>query len=194
MNKSSGFEKSSERILVADRERRENIKLVEPYNVSYLDDELLGIHPSETVLVVVKYGASLGNILSTRALVYHLGRRQSYAMKSWIPSTDDIYGSSDIARNATTVIAVAPAREEGFISLDPDVVNIFVSVLKDRIGGDKGFAALMRYDLGTMQYRDEYILCKRLGNGTVKYVEKKPGWANHAISLNSSKCDLDEEF
>lgn len=325
-SRTKGFASSADRMRDADRERRENLKHVQPYNVSYLDDELLGVHPHDIVIIMAATGAgktTLGSILAQRAAeagkrvrffaleayqneietrtlyrevcrvasqngvwrpymtqqmwikqgiseldahtseaisnlektlqsleTYYRGSRfdrddierefmsckgkvdmiildhlhyidgdgasENSELKKiiqvirdcgqalkvpviviahvrkkmggksgdfWIPQVDDIHGSSDVAKIATTIVAVAPAREEGFISTDPDVSNTFMAVLKDRIGGDKGYAALMRYDLGSMQYREDYMLCKRLGSGKVEYVKKNPAWATHAVSM-----------
>lgn len=324
-----GFRTSSSRVRDANAQRLENLKAVQPYSVSYLDDELLGIHPNDIIVVMAATGAgktTLGSILAQRAAengkrvrffaleayqneieirtlyreVCHLAQgagvwrpwmtqqlwikkgieeldeftekamqnierrlekletyyrgtrfdredieREFMASKGevdlivldhlhyidsdgpnenqelkkviqvirdcgqalrvpvvviahirkksggrnddrWIPSVDDLHGSSDVAKIATTIIAVAPARDEDFASKEPGISNTFMSVLKDRIGGDKGYAALMRYDLGAMQYRRTYRMCIRLGNGKVKYVTKNPAWANNAMPVESS--------
>jgi len=320
---SQGFASAASRFNGANELRKENIKRVMPYNVSYLDDELLGIHPNDIIVIMAATGAgktTLGCLLAAQAArdgrkvaffaleayqneielrelyravvtlakeqgefrpwmtqqrwikegipelekfvepcIHHLekklktlstfyrhakfdkedvkreflaqegeaeliildhihhidsdGSNENSELKSIIkiirdcgqklgipviviahvrkmqsgaggkqsmPTTDDLHGSSDVAKMATAIISVAPARDEEFRSDDLAIANTFMAVVKDRIGGDKGYAALMQFDLARMNYLREYRLCRRMPNGSAELAEKRPGWAKSA--------------
>jgi hypothetical protein len=330
-----GFASSASRMHVANEQRLESIKHVMPYNISYLDDELLGIHPHDIVIVMASTGAgktTLGSILAQKGVedgkrirffaleayeneieirmlyreisrlageagvwqqwmtqqlwikrgieeldqftaramenlekrlghleTYYRGskfdrediRREFTAAKGkvdmiildhlhyidsdgpnenselkkvievirdcgqdlavpviviahirkkggnekdqWIPRIDDLHGSSAVTKIATTIIAVAPATEEEFLADEHGIAHTFMAVLKDRIGGNKGYAALMRFDLSAMEYRHNYRLCKRTGSGTAKFVKRNPAWAKNAMSVRVDEPPTNQE-
>ncbi len=151
-------------------------------HLHYIDSD--GTNENHELKQVVQVIRDCGQALRVPVIVIaHIRKRQG-GMKAdwWIPSVEDIHGSSDVAKMATTIIAVAPARDSDFLSKEPGVSNTFMAVLKDRIGGDKGFAALMQYDLGTMQYRAKYKVCRRLHNGKVEHAEHAPLWAKRGVA------------
>lgn len=113
-------------------------------------------------------------------VIAHVRKKGSGEKESALLSINDLHGTSDVVKMATAIISVAPARGEEFRSQDPDVANTFMAVLKDRIGGDKAMAGLMKFDLRQMTYRNSYRLCRRLPNGQVELAERKPAWAKHA--------------
>lgn len=318
-----GFSSSSDRLVDANEIRKRNISRVLDYNISYLDDELLGIHPNDIVIIMAATGAgktTLGSILASNAaksgsrvaffaleayqneieirdlyraiitmakeagdyrgwmtqqmwvkkgikeldkfvqpciehlqkklksmftfyrtasfgqedverefialkgkvdlivldhihyidtdgnenqalknitkairdcgqrldipviVIAHIRKRGTNANnKQMMPVSDDLHGSSDIAKMATVIISVAPARDEEFRATEPDIANTFMSVVKDRIGGDKGFAALMQFSLTEMNYKTKYRICRRMPDGSAQIAEKVPNWAHSAV-------------
>lgn len=153
-------------------------------HLHYIDSD--GENENSDLKKVIEVIRDCGQELAVPVIVIaHIRKKGGGDKDQWIPRIDDLHGSSAVAKIATTIIAVAPATEEEFISDEHGIAHTFMSVLKDRIGGNKGFAAVMRFDLSAMEYRHKYHLCSRTGNGKAKFVKRNPGWANNAMPVSA---------
>lgn len=152
-------------------------------HIHYIDTE--GANENAELKDIIKIIRDCGQQLNIPVIVIaHIRKRGTGAGgKQIMPTADDLHGTSDVAKMATAIISVAPARDEDFRSDDPDIANTFMAVVKDRIGGDKGYAALMRFSLTEMNYKTRYRVCRRMPDGSAQLCEpgKIPGWARSAI-------------
>ena len=154
-------------------------------HLHYIDSD--GPNENSELKKVIEVIRDCGQDLAVPVIVIaHIRKKGGNEKDQWIPRIDDLHGSSSVAKIATTIIAVAPATEEGFLSDEHGVAHTFMAVLKDRIGGNKGYAALMRFDLSAMQYRHNYRLCVRTGSGKAEFVKKNPAWANAAMAVKAA--------
>ncbi len=110
--------------------------------------------------------------------VAHL--RKSGRSKALIPSIEEIHGSSDIAKVATTAIMLSPARD---IASPAHIAPTFMQVVKLRIGGVTPFAACIKFNMATDNYESGYSLVRLSGNReeyeTIPHGER-PLWARRA--------------
>lgn len=118
-------------------------------------------------------------------VVAHLRKRDRNNPRL-IPDAEDVHGSSDIVKIATKIVALAPARDRP--SADPRVAATYVQVVKDRLVGMAGHAALCSYNLETLRYEETYSL-GRLSAGGDAWVaipeENRPHWAKHALCFGT---------
>lgn len=115
-------------------------------------------------------------------VIAHL-RKKDMRAKRIIPDIDDIHGSSDIVKVATKVVLMAPGRSLPQ-SDKQRVAMTIMQVAKDRFAGTNGFAAVMQYDLESLEYRDTYAL-GRLTPGADSFEDtpSPPAWAKRAVSI-----------
>lgn len=69
-NRVPGFESFADRLDEATAQREEHIKRVIPFNISYLDDCCIGIHPTDLIVIGASTGAgktTLGSLLARKA-------------------------------------------------------------------------------------------------------------------------------
>jgi replicative DNA helicase len=100
--------------------------------------------------------------------------------KALIPSLEEIHGSSDISKIATTAIMLSPAQD---VASESHIAPTFMQVVKLRIGGVTPFAACVHFDTRTEDYEPGYTLVRLSGNR--EEYEKigradKPYWARRA--------------
>lgn len=150
-------------------------------HIHYVDTD--GPNENAELKNIIKAIRDCGQQLDIPVIVIaHIRKRGSNSnKKQMLPTVDDLHGTSDISKMATAIIAVSPARDEEFRSDDPEFANTFMAVIKDRIGGDKGYAALMRFSLTEMNYKRQYRLCRRLPDGSAELADRRPGWARGAV-------------
>ena len=103
-------------------------------------------------------------------LVVHL-RKRAFG-SPLVPSLDEIHGSSDIAKIATTVVMLARAPST-ITTPDHNHAPTLVSIPKWRLGGACRHVALCTYDLRNRAYKDTYTL-GRLENGDKDWTEIMP--------------------
>jgi hypothetical protein len=113
-------------------------------------------------------------------LVVHL--RKKGMASPVVPGLDEIHGSSDIAKIATTAIMLARAPSS-ITTPDTNHAPTLVSIPKWRLGGACRQVALCTYDLRTRSYKDSYTL-GRLEGGDREWSEiipdatrPMPSWA-----------------
>ncbi|MBA3391178.1 MAG: AAA family ATPase [Deltaproteobacteria bacterium] len=114
------------------------------------DNENRGLR--EIVKVVRDTALSIGKPV---VMFAHLRKRDQRANRI-IPHTEDIHGSSDVVKQATQVIMVAPAH--CIKSPKWYLAPTFVAVTKDRRGGATGLVALCWYDRRYRTYAAHYTL------------------------------------
>jgi replicative DNA helicase len=125
-------------------------------------------------------------------VIAHL-RKKDAKRPRIIPDIDDVHGSSEIVKVATKVVMLAPARAS--LADNPGVANTYMQVVKDRFVGATGLAGMLRYDLQTLQYQDEYVLGRLSFIGdTFEALEADslPYWARHAAGFRSRQGVLGE--
>jgi len=114
-------------------------------------------------------------------VIAHL-RKKDAKRPRIIPDIDDVHGSSEIVKVATKVIMLAPSRAS----------------LADTPGvGVTGLAAVLRYDLQTLQYQDEYVLGRVSFAGDqfeALTADKLPYWARRAAGFRARQGWLGEEW
>jgi len=118
-------------------------------------------------------------------LVAHLRKRDMRA-KQLVPHVEDFHGSSELIKNSTHCIQLAPAR-----CIEPAkwwLAPTFIHVPKDRVGGYSGFVALCNYHRMLRRYEQHYTL-GRLTEGGTEWEPIKPGdvprWARNHRALQS---------
>ena len=88
-------------------------------------------------------------------VVVHL-RKKDRGGKVIVPTLDDIHGSSDIAKICTRSVMLSPAHvvkpQKWYLS------PTFVSVPKDRVGGQTRYAAVCQFDRRLQRYENSYAL------------------------------------
>lgn len=107
-------------------------------------------------------------------LVVHL-RKKATGSKSLVPSTDDIHGSSEIAKVCTHTIMLEPANG---VPIRKGYNNTFVTVPKDRGDGAKSLLALCAWDWRRKSYENSYTLGRDV-KGTFEPItrDEAPFWA-----------------
>ena len=121
----------------------------------------------------------------------HLRKMGAGGFKTLVPDTDDFHGTSEITKNATRVITIAPARDQ--VSTKPWLAPTYIAALKDRrSGGVDDWVALAEFDLRTFSYEETYRL-GRLNFLGDKWEEtggdKVPNWAHEASNVGSMEGD-----
>lgn len=118
-------------------------------------------------------------------LVAHLRKRDGRDKKI-IAGIDDFHGSSNITKICTQAIAIERAwcvqPAKWYAS------PTFMSVLKDRRAGAKGFVALTTFDLRSRDYRSEYTLGRLTKGGTEWEAIKpsdRPRWATRHKDIDA---------
>lgn len=120
-------------------------------------------------------------------VVVHLRKKGNGFRRSLVPDIDSIHGASDISKIATTAIILAPCHviDTGHYAMR----NTFVQVVKDRMGGVTGLAAVCTYDVRQRAYGEAYAL-GRIHDAGEHWTElegnKRPGWAKRARALGGS--------
>ncbi len=112
-------------------------------------------------------------------LVAHLRKRDPRG-KQLVATLDDFHGSSNVAKIATHAISLDRAY-----NVEPSkwwLSPTFMTILKDRRGGETGHCALAQYNKKTRSYESSYSLGRLVKMGTeweqVK-VGDAPTWAKH---------------
>jgi hypothetical protein len=109
--------------------------------------------------------------------VAHLRKRQG-PERLLFPEKDDLMGSSNLPKIATTIIALAPAP-----FIEPPkwwLAPTLIGVIKDRHDGEDGLAALTYFDKRYRMYSQNYTLGRLIKGGTEWEALKPgdvPGWA-----------------
>jgi hypothetical protein len=124
-------------------------------------------------------------------VVVHINKA---AEASLIPDQNDIMGSSEIYKKATTIISAAPAGSvTGTGGGVPDGYATYLRVAKDRIGGPVRQIGMGFFSTSTGRYLDKYAL-GYLNVGNTKWVGMKkgghiPDWVNHSHLVEGVKAD-----
>lgn len=118
-------------------------------------------------------------------LIAHLRKRDQRA-KQAVPHLEDFHGSSELIKNVTHAVMLAPAR--GFETPWYEAPT-FVYVPKDRHGGATGLVALCTYDRRWRAYHDKYAIGRIVDGGT-KFEPLKlaqfPRWARSAQQMEQT--------
>lgn len=118
-------------------------------------------------------------------LIAHLRKRDQRA-KQIVPHLEDFHGSSELIKNVTHAILLAPAR--GFESKWYEAPT-FVYAPKDRHGGATGLVALCTFDRRFRGYLSTYALGHAVEGGT-KFEPLKPNdfprWAKSARVMETT--------
>ena len=111
-------------------------------------------------------------------LVAHLRKRDLRA-RQIVPHMEDFHGSSDLIKNATHAIQIAPARIIASPSQKPYLAPTFVHVPKDRHVGANHLVALCWFDRRYRTYLPSYTLGRLTDGGTnwEPIREGVPRWA-----------------
>lgn len=97
-------------------------------------------------------------------LVVQLRKSDKYSQQL-LPSIDDIHGSSDIAKIATSIIFTAPAKDQ--VQTDIRLFPTYFKIAKDRLSGDRCYyTGLCNYDIAQNNYKQAYVLGKLINDGT----------------------------
>jgi replicative DNA helicase len=107
---------------------------------------------------------------------------------------DDIRGTSDIAKIATTVIGIASRPD----SYDPvsSQIDTIIQVLKSRAGGKISEAGLMKFNLQMQCYLPEYRLAKTIGDNVEEMrSDELPYWVKgDSFCLNYEMPPQEEHY
>jgi len=147
--------------------------------LDHLNFLTLGDNENKDMKKALEIISSMANDLEIPIVcVAHL--RKSGRSKALIPSIEEIHGSSDISKIATTAIMLAPALD---IASPAHMAPTFMQVVKLRIGGVTPFAACVKFNLVTDNYEPGYTLVRLSGNReeyeTIQGMDK-PWWARRA--------------
>lgn len=114
-------------------------------------------------------------------------------MNTDLLSLDDIRGTSDIAKVATSVIGIA-SRPNSYNPASATVDTI-VQVLKSRAGGKLNEVGLMYFHLQTQSYMPEYRLAKINGDSVEEMTHDEiPYWARGDDFCQSWKPPKEEHY
>ena len=118
-------------------------------------------------------------------VIAHLRKFGVAGFHSLVPDIDDFHGASQITKDATRVITIAPARDQTVAQ--PWLAPTYVAMLKDRRCGIQDWTALMNFDIRTFSYEPTYRL-GRLNFAGDEWAEveakKIPLWAESAFGHN----------
>jgi replicative DNA helicase len=105
-----------------------------------------------------------------------------------LPGLDDIFGSSEIVKIATRVIALAPG---GMAEKNKNIRQTYMRVLKNRLDGEKTFySAICGYDFTRNNYSPTFVLGRLKKNNTVfeeLRAEDYPQWARYKNTRTQAK-------
>lgn len=124
--------------------------------------------------------------------IAHLRKKDNRA-KSIVPSLDDFHGSSDITKICTRAIVLSRCRQIKY--KEPYLLATYISVLKNRIGGDRARQiAVCGFDLRTNSYEDRYYIGEISQDGENFEAEKNktPYWAKSAQLLPDAQIPFVE--
>lgn len=116
-------------------------------------------------------------------LVAHL-RKADRFRPSLVPVLDEIQGTGNITKIATSVMTLAPAEAEAGAEWWSSPT--YMRVLKDRLDGDQGYTARVAYDRRAGVYAPTYELgrIRRNAKGADEWQQvedhERPPWATHA--------------
>lgn len=119
--------------------------------------------------------------------IAHL-RKTDLKSKRIIPHIAEFHGSSDITKVATKVVTLAPAKDAETDT--PGVAKTYMSVVKDRLVGEQGYAGLLGFDVQRSSYRRQYVLGQVSADGTEFEALKPaamPWWAENAVQGASNE-------
>jgi replicative DNA helicase len=168
-----------QRLFSAVREETDLIVLDHLHYVDLADDESEHRGFARTVKMIRTVALQLGKPV---ILIAHLRKRDLRA-KQLVPHIEDFHGSSELIKNVTHAVMLAPAR--GIESKWHDAPT-FVYVPKDRRSGATGLVALCTYDLRWRMYRSTYALGRMVDSGTTFEPLKPqdfPRWAKSARAM-----------
>lgn len=113
-------------------------------------------------------------------------------MNTNLLSLDDIRGTSDIAKIATTVIGIA-SRPDSYDPVNSQIDTI-IQVLKSRAGGKINEAGLMHFNLQMQCYLSEYRLAKTIGDNVEEMrSEELPYWVKGDSFCSNYKMPPQED-
>ena len=162
-----------QRLFKAVRDDTDLIVLDHLHYVDLADDESEHRGFGRTVKMIRTVALELGKPV---ILIAHLRKRDLRA-KQIVPHIDDFHGSSELAKNVTHAIMLAPARD---VEAKWYQAPTFVYVPKDRHAGATGLVALCTYDRRSRIYTPTYELGRAVDSGTkfepLKLAEY-PRWA-----------------
>ena len=119
-------------------------------------------------------------------LVAHLRKRDQRA-RQIVPHLEDFHGSSDLIKNATTAVLLAPARS--ITSPKWYLAPTFIYVPKHRPSGWDGLIALCWYDRRFRRYTEHYTLGRAIDGGTgwepLRLCEA-PRWAKYHREMEAA--------
>lgn len=119
--------------------------------------------------------------------IAHLRKKASHR-PPLVPMIDDFMGSSDIAKNVTQAIVLAPAW--GQKASQPYHWRTYAAVRKDRMDGAKPWVGLLTYDARTGRYERPYRVGRLTGAGEEwkpTPAEEMPPWASHFAQVAAPK-------
>lgn len=141
------------------------------------------------ILIKVKEITSMYNI--PVILVSHLRKKDK---DRGLPSQEDFFGTSNIAKVASVAITVAPNYQ--FDDYNSEVYPTFFRIVKSRTGIRSNIAMLCPYDFKKGDYEKEYVMYKLLGdkpNSTALEPLKYPKWATKPkIETGRLRNDIDQ--
>lgn len=168
------------RLILAEQDNTDLIVLDHLHYVDNDDDnENRGVRE---IVMAIRNSALLAD--RPVILVVHLRKRNTQS-KHLMPSSDDIHGSSDVAKVVTHTVMLASATEQSGVPFRRGISNTFVSVVKDRGDGAKHLIALCGFDWDSKQYEDSYTLGRDV-KGTFDPIDAnhRPYWATRHEGLS----------
>ncbi len=161
------------RLMLAEQDNTDLIVLDHLHYVDNDDDnENRGVRE---IVMAIRNSALLAD--RPVILVVHL-RKRNQQSKSLMPTSEDIHGSSDVAKVVTHTVMLASASEQSGVPHRRGISNTLISVVKDRGDGAKHLLALCGFNWETKQYEDTYTLGRDV-KGTFDPIDAKhtPYWA-----------------
>jgi replicative DNA helicase len=168
-----------QRLFKAVRDETDLIVLDHLHYVDLADDESEHRGFARTVKMIRTVALQLGKPV---ILIAHLRKRDQRA-KQIVPHLEDFHGSSELIKNVTHAVMLAPAR--GIDSKWHDAPT-YIYVPKDRRSGTSGLVALCTYDLRWRMYRTTYALGRMVDGGTrfePLAPQDFPRWAKSARAM-----------
>jgi hypothetical protein len=117
-----------------------------------------------------------------------------------LPRTADIHGSSELTKNATRVVVLAPGRGRE-TPRDPDtgerqrhLIPTYMRVEKCRWDGEDQLAAVLLFDIRHRSYEDRYLLGRMSPTGTEfeeLTIDEVPDWCS-CVDLHQQPTILDK--
>jgi hypothetical protein len=171
-----------QRLFKSVRDDTDLIVLDHLHYVDLAEDESEHRGFARTVKMIRTVALELGKPV---ILIAHLRKRDLRA-KQLVPHIEDFHGSSELAKNVTHAVMLAPAR--GFESKWYEAPT-FVYVPKDRHAGATGLVALCTYDRRHRAYLPTYSLGRMVDGGTTFEPLKPqdfPRWASSARAMEAA--------